>query len=86
MLKISNKTADAFHNDGLLRLRKTILGRWENSLAETAKEVGAEGRESILTEIEALSRENTNATEAELKMLADLKLVDLANKARMPEA
>lgn len=84
MRTISNKTFKAFHDEGLRQLRQRILQRWKENLNFSATEVGEDGRNEVLDEIEALSHEDPKMTEGNLMALADLRVVEVANHRRNP--
>lgn len=82
---ISQRTASAFHEEGLVRLRQKILLRWKADLSAAATEAGADGREAVLNEIAQASRNDPDMTETDLMLLADLRIVSFADEKRSAE-
>lgn len=82
MLTISTNVAEAFQIEGIRALRQRILLHWSQTLSQAGYTVGDEGRNAILSDIEAMTREQPDLTVADLTMLADLALTCAANDIR----
>ena len=82
MLTISTSVAEAFQIEGLRALRQRILLHWSQTLQQAGSTVGEEGRNAILSDIEAMAREQPDLTVSDLTMLADLALTSAANEIR----
>ena len=82
MLKISEQTANSFHEHGIAALCQRILAHWHKDLGESAGTAGKDGRDAVLEDIARLAREDPDLTESALMMLADLRIVEVANQVR----
>ena len=82
VLKISEKTLDSFHEEGLEQLSKRIIAHWQKDLRRSGQIAGPEGRAEIIEDVKARSREERDLTDSDLTIIADLLLVEKVNQLR----
>jgi hypothetical protein len=86
MLTITDGVMTAFKDDARRKLRASLLTHWYEDMRTSGDLVGPEGREQVIREVEALAAEDPSLDLADLMMIADLRLVALANEVRNARA
>ena len=82
MLKLSQQQLTGIAAEERLRLRQHLLQHWAVSMRASLGAVSLTSREQLLIDMEELAKEDVALDLADLIMIADLRLMEMAADSR----
>jgi hypothetical protein len=82
VLKFTQRQFVGISSEERLRLRPNLLQHWTTSMRASLGSISPTSREQLLIDMEQLAKEDAALDLADLMMIADLRLMELAAESR----